>query len=46
MFSKVIGGVVRGDKPATRENWNNFINSLHEDGVIEDRQVNTWANPY
>lgn len=34
----------RHDKPAVREAWNNFMNSLHREGMITDRQYDTWSN--
>ena len=33
------------DVPAVREAWNNFTDALHKDGLITDRQVNTWVSP-
>ena len=34
------------DKPALREAWNNFTDSLCKDGLITERQYETWANPF
>jgi hypothetical protein len=33
------------DKPACREAWNNWTDSLHKDGEITERQYNTWEGP-
>jgi len=43
----VAAGVFRkDDKPALRESWNNFTDSLCKDGMITDHQYNTWAQPF
>ena len=34
------------DKPAKAEAWVNFIDNLHREGWITDRQVRTWGNPF
>jgi len=34
------------DKPAAGEAWCIFIDSLHRDGQITDRQVQSWDNPF
>ena len=34
------------DKPAAGEAWCIFIDCLHRDGLITDRQVTSWGNPY
>ena len=34
------------DKPALREAWNNFTDSLCRDDLITERQYETWANPF
>lgn len=33
------------DKPARREEYNNYMDSLHRDGLITDKQVNKWCMP-
>ena len=43
---RAIGGVIKGDVIYTRENWNNFTDSLCKRGKISDRQYNTWSNPF
>jgi hypothetical protein len=42
---KEIGGLSK-DKIGLREEWHNFVDSLHKDGHITDRQVNTWVCPF
>ena len=46
---EVIPGVVSRfglkDKPACRQAWNDYTNSLHRDGEITERQYNTWTGP-
>lgn len=34
------------DKPARREAWNNFTDSLCKDGQITLKQYETWDNPF
>ena len=34
------------DVTAKREAWNNFTDSLCKDGLITDRQYDTWGNPF
>jgi hypothetical protein len=34
------------DKPARAEAWNNFTDSLCEDGQITNKQYNNWTNPF
>ena len=34
------------DKVALREAWNNYTDSLCKDGLITERQYETWANPF
>lgn len=33
------------DKPACREAWNNWTDSLRKDGKITTRQYDTWLGP-
>lgn len=33
------------DWPARREEWNNFTDALHRDGLITLRQYETWTHP-
>jgi hypothetical protein len=34
------------DKPALGQAWSMYIDSLHRDGYITDRQVQNWSNPF
>ena len=34
------------DKPEAGEAWCIFIDSLHREGHITDRQVQSWDNPF
>lgn len=34
------------DKVALREAWNNYTDSLCKDGLITERQYETWTNPF
>ena len=34
------------DRIAIRESWSNYIDSLYQDEMITERQLNTWSNPY
>ena len=34
------------DKVALREAWNNYTDSLCKDGLITERQYETWSNPF
>ena len=36
----------RGDSVAKREEFNNYIDALHKDALITNRQVATWTNPF
>ena len=36
----------KADAVARREAWNNFTDSLCKDGMISDRQYDTWSNPF
>ena len=38
--------VFDGDKPAIRQAWVIYIDSLHRAGLITDRQAETWDNPF
>lgn len=45
-FRELIGDSLRGDVPAKREAWNNYTDSLRTDGLISEKQYNTWDNPF
>ena len=34
------------DKPALGQAWSLYIDLLHRDGYITDRQVQNWSNPF
>ena len=36
----------RGDVIAKREQWNNFVDMLNQDGYVTDNQAFTWTNPF
>lgn len=33
------------DRPALREAWSQYIDSMHRDKQITDRQVQNWVGP-
>jgi len=37
--------IPKNDKPALREAWNNFTDSLCKNGEITLRQYETWTHP-
>jgi hypothetical protein len=37
---------LRGDDVAKCESWGNYTDSLCKDGMISDKQYNTWSNPF
>jgi hypothetical protein len=41
----VVARYGKSDKPACREAWNNWTDSLHKDGEITSRQYETWSGP-
>lgn len=36
----------RGDSIAKREAFNDYVDGLNKDGLVTDKQANTWSNPY
>ena len=36
----------RSDSIAKREAFNNYIDALHKDALITNKQVATWTNPF
>jgi hypothetical protein len=36
----------KNDIVAKRQGFVDFIDTLHRDGEITDRQVNSWTNPF
>jgi hypothetical protein len=45
-FKECVGRSYNHDLVMKREDWNNFIDTLHRDGLITDKQVNNWSNPF
>lgn len=41
----VIARYGKSDKPACREAWNNWTDTLHKDGEITSHQYETWSGP-
>lgn len=37
---------IRNDPTWKRTAFNDFVDSLHKDRRITDRQANTWSNPF
>lgn len=35
----------KGDKPAKRMAWNNFVHQLRQEGRITAKQYDTWEQP-
>lgn len=44
--STLANPALRGDTIAKREEWNNFTDMLCKDGMITQRQCDTWSNPF
>ena len=38
--------VVKGDRIATAENWNNYTDFLCKDRQITMKQYESWTNPF
>jgi hypothetical protein len=41
----VVARYGKRDKPACREAWNDWTDSLYKNGEITQRQYNTWIGP-
>ena len=37
---------LKGDTIAKREDWNNFVDMLNQDGYVTDKQAFNWTNPF
>lgn len=37
---------LRGDSIAKREMFNDYVDSLNEDGKVSDAQAFNWSNPF
>ena len=40
------GGNGRVDRIAMCKAWHNFVDSLNKDGLVTERQADTWTNPF
>ena len=40
------GTLLKGDRIAKREAFNNFVDSLNKDGLVTDYQAYNWSNPF
>jgi hypothetical protein len=45
-FRECVGRSYDDDRIMKREAWNHFIDSLHRDGLVSDRQYTHWSNPF
>jgi hypothetical protein len=45
-FRECVGRSYDHDRSMKREAWNNFVDSLHRDGLVSDHQCTTWGNPF
>ena len=45
-FRETVGTAYNHDIVMKREAWLNFIDIIHNEGLITDKQVNTWSNPF
>jgi len=41
----ILPFIPSNDKPAIREAWHNFTDSLCKDGSITSKQYHNWVNP-
>ena len=40
------GTLLRGDRIAKREAFNNYVDMLNKDGMVTDHQAYNWSNPF
>ena len=40
------GTLLKGDRIAKREAFNNYVDMLNKDGDVTDNQANNWSNPF
>ena len=40
------GTLLRGDRIAKREAFNNYVDMLNKDGLVSDYQAYNWSNPF
>lgn len=46
-FNKDIRPLVaKDDKPALGQAWSIYIDDLHRDNIINEKQANLWDNPF
>ena len=45
-FRECVGRSYDHDIIAKQQAWLAFIDSLHRDGLVTDKQVNNWTNPF
>lgn len=46
ILPSVIERFGTNDKPAVRTEWHYYIDGLCKDGIITEKQYNTWDNPF
>ncbi len=44
--ANVLPNVPSNDKPAKGEAWCRYVDLLHRDGRITDKQAQNWDNPF
>ena len=40
------GTLLKGDRIAKREAFNNYVDMLNKDGYVTDYQAYNWSNPF
>ena len=40
------GTLLKGDRIAKREAFNNYVDMLNKDGLVTDYQADNWSNPF
>ena len=40
------GTLLRGDRIAKREAFNDYVDMLNKDGLVTDYQAYNWSNPF
>ena len=44
-LDRILPKILKGDKPAIRQAWNEYVDMLHKDGEITTKQADTWVCP-
>lgn len=44
--ANVLPNVPSNDKPAKGQAWSMYVDRLHRDGQITDKQAQNWDNPF